>query len=285
MSSAPSAKTRIRQPHFADDMWYSASATTLKTRITNYLANPPLQLDPERVLGLVAPHAGHRFSGHVAGAGFASLPTGLVDTVILLGPDHRGAAPGRTSTPAVEMWHTPLGNIPVAWELLDLIKTEIGLVQLSDDDEHSLEVELPFLQTALGSFRLAPLMLGDQSRQTAERLSRTLVDAAAQVCHRPLFVASSDLSHFFDDDTARTLDQETIDLILQMNARSFLERVKMGRLQGQPLACGAGAIATVMLAARARGAIQAQLIKYATSADVHPDRNRVVGYAAIAFTR
>ncbi|RMF02281.1 MAG: AmmeMemoRadiSam system protein B, partial [Chloroflexi bacterium] len=127
MNSAHAAKTRIRQPRFADNMWYSANADTLKARITNYLADPPLQLDPESVLGVVAPHAGHRFSGHVAGAGFANLPSGLVDTVILLGPDHRGAAPGRTSTPAVEMWHTPLGNIPVAWELLDIIKKEVGL--------------------------------------------------------------------------------------------------------------------------------------------------------------
>lgn len=279
------ATPRVRQPRFADDMWYSGSAKKLSAAIDRYLATEPPDLIPENLLGLVVPHAGHRFSGHVAGSGFGYLKPNTFDTVILLGPDHRGAAPGRTSTPAADLWRTPLGDIPVAWELLDPLRKELSLAVVDDDDEHSLEIELPFLQKKLETFRLVPLMMGSQSFQTCQQLSAVLVSALQRNGRHALFVASSDLSHFFDDDTARRLDTATIEYVLNMDARGLIEHVASGRLHGQPLACGAGPIATVILATRALGAIQAHKLKYATSADVYPDRSRVVGYAAIGFTR
>ena len=276
---------RIRQPRFADDIWYSSSPKKLSAAMERHLTTEPPDLIPENLVGLVVPHAGHRFSGRVAGSGFGYLKPGIFDTVILLGPDHRGAAPGRTSTPAADLWRTPLGDIPVAWELLDPIREEFSLMLVDDDDEHSLEIELPFLQKKLDAFRLVPLMMGSQSFQTCQQLSAVLVKAVQQSGRQALFVASSDLSHFFDDDTARRLDRETVQFILNMDARGLIEHVASGRLHGQPLACGSGPIATVILAARALGAVQAHNLKYATSADVYPDRSRVVGYAAIGFTR
>jgi AmmeMemoRadiSam system protein B len=266
-------------------MWYSGSAKKLSAAIDRHLATEPPDFIPANLLGLVVPHAGHRFSGHVAGSGFGYLKPDAFDTVILLGPDHRGAAPGRTSTPAADLWRTPLGDIPVAWELLDPLRKELSLAVVDDDDEHSLEIELPFLQKKLETFRLVPLMMGSQSLQTCQQLSAGLVRALQQNGRHALFVASSDLSHFFDDDTARRLDTETIAYVLNMDARGLIEHVASGRLHGQPLACGAGPIATVILATRALGAVQAHKLKYATSADVYPDRSRVVGYAAIGFTR
>lgn len=277
--------TRVRQPRFADDMWYRADSAHLDTALLGYLSAEFPPFNPHDLIGLVAPHAGHRFSGHVAGTAFAPLATTRFDAVVLVGPDHRGVAPGRVSTPAVDVWRTPLGDTPVAWEILEFLRKTIQLAMLATDDEHSLEVELPFLQKTLGNFRLAPLLLGDQSRQTCEQLSALLVEAVRQSNEQVLFVASSDLSHFFDDATARQLDHETIQFMLNLDPRGLLEHVALGRIHGQPLACGAGAIATVMLAARSFGARQAHLLKYATSADVHPDRSRVVGYAAIAFTK
>ncbi len=279
------AITPIRQPQFADDMWYKADPAQLDLALQSYLSAEPPPFDPATLVGLVVPHAGHRFSGHVAGAGFAHLVTTQFNTVVLLGPDHRGAAPGRISTPAVTAWRTPLGDIPVAWDFLDSIKADLRLAMLAADDEHSLEVELPFLQKTLGQFRLVPLLMGDQSRQVCQQLGSVLAGAIRQSNLNALLVASSDLSHFFDDTTARQLDTETIQPILNLDARGLLEHVAMGRLRNQPLACGAGPIAAVMLTSRALGATQVHLLKYATSADAHADRNRVVGYAAIAFTR
>ncbi|GAB4438950.1 MAG: MEMO1 family protein [Anaerolineae bacterium] len=275
----------IRHPRFADNQWYPADPVRLEAALQTYLKAEPPPFQPDELVGLVTPHAGHRFSGHVAGAAFATLTGSRIDSVVLLGPDHRGAAPGRTSTPAANLWRTPLGDIPVGWELLEPIKRDIRLALLPDDDEHSLEIELPFLQVVLGQFRLVPLIMGDQSFQTAHQLSAYLVGVARRANGRPLFVASSDFSHFLDDATARQLDGQTINLILDFDAKRFADQANAARLHGRPLACGVGPIAAVMLAARALGATRAHLLKYATSADIAGDTRRVVGYAAIAFTK
>ncbi len=116
------ANLRIRQPRFADDRWYSSNASQLETDIQNYLSDPLPEPDLNKLAGLVAPHAGCFFSGHVAGAGFANLTPDAFETVILLGPDHRGVAPGQISTLEVDAWRTPLGDIPVAWELLETLQ-------------------------------------------------------------------------------------------------------------------------------------------------------------------
>lgn len=284
---------KLRPPHFADDMWYSSDSAQLQQELQNYFSGAPSH--PAGLLGLVAPHAGYFFSGHVAGAAFAALTPGAFDTVILIGPDHRGAAPGAISTPHVAAWRTPLGDIPVNWDLLQGIQDEINLVLLSTDEEHSLEVELPFLQMTLRQFKLVPLLMGIQSPEICRRLSTALVNAIRrESAQRPegieggggvLLVASSDLSHYFDDETARRLDQTTLQFILKLDADGLVRHAEAGRRQGQPFACGAGPIAVMIHAATALGATQATLLKYATSADAHPRKDRVVGYAAVAVSK
>jgi len=280
----------IRPPQFADNRWYSADPTQLKADIQTYLGDPKA-IPAGQLIGLVAPHAGLFFSGHVAGASFAPATTAPFKTVFLLGPDHRSVAPQKISTLKVEAWRTPLGDIPVAWEFLDSLQNDIDLALLTQDKEHALEIELPFLQVVLPQFKLAPLMMGTQTLAACRQLATAIVNAiqthpADDSLQPVLLVASSDLSHYFDDSTARRLDEATLDHILNLDATGLLQRIETGRSQGQPFACGAGPIATVMLAAQALGANQAHLLKYATSADVNPSgKERVVGYAAVAFSR
>jgi hypothetical protein len=132
-------------------------------------------------------------------------------------------------------------------------------------------------------------MMGDQSLETCRRLAEALVKITSPLLQgegvgvRFLLVASSDLSHYFDDDTARQLDQTTLQFILKLDADGLVQHVEAGRRQGQPYACGAGAMATVIHAAKSWGATQASLRKYATSGDVSPHRERVVGYAAVVI--
>ncbi len=273
-------QAKIRQPRFADNQWYSAAAKQLQADIQTYLADTPPPPDLPNVVGLVAPHAGHFFSGHVAGAAFATLSPHSFETVILLGPDHRGAAPGRFSTPDAVAWRTPLGDIPVDWPLLAGLQADLEIKLLPSDHEHSLEIELPFLQVALQEFKLVPLLLGDQSLAACRRLGEALVKAT-QANGRTLLVASSDLSHFFTDETARRLDQATLQFVLDLDPAGLIEHVEAGRRRGEPLACGAGPIAAILYAAAALGANQTRLLKYATSADVYPDKSSVVGYAAV----
>jgi hypothetical protein len=279
----------LRQPRFADNMWYSSDSAQLELDLQSYFVGGPPH--PAGLLGLIAPHAGYYFSGHVAGAAFAGLTPGAFDTIVLIGPDHRGAAPGAISTPRVAAWRTPLGDIPVNWNLLDAIQAEINLALLSTDEEHSLEVELPFLQMALRQFKLVPLLMGIQSPEICRRLGMVL---AKTIPLSPkgegagggvLLVASSDLSHYFDDDTARQLDQTTLQFILKLDADGLVRHVEAGRRQGHPFACGAGPIAAIIHAAAALGATQATLLKYATSADAHPRKDQVVGYAAVAISK
>lgn len=281
-----SATLHVRPPHYADGRWYSANAAQLKKDIQNYMSSPPPAPPVADIVGLVAPHAGHFFSGHVAGAGFAALTPGAFETVVLLGPDHRGAAPGKISTVKADSWRTPLGDIPVAWPVLDALQSEIELVVLPADNEHSLEIELPFLQVALEQFKLAPLMMGVDSPQACRRLGSALLEALTIGRAGPtLFVASSDLSHYFDDATARRLDENTLQFIINLDADGLLNHIKTGRRQGQPLACGGAPIATVIHAGAGLGVTHSHLLKYATSADAYPDKSQVVGYAAVAFSK
>jgi AmmeMemoRadiSam system protein B len=283
------AQLRVRQPRYADDMWYSSIPPQLESDILEYLNKAPAQPEAGRPIGLVTPHAGYLFSGHVAGAAFAGLAPGAYDTVVLIGPDHRGAAPGQISTANVDIWRTPLGDIPVDWDILHAIQDEVNLRLLPGDDEHALEIELPFLQMTLKQFSLVPLMMGDQSPGTCRRLGLALAQAVtgreqAEPERRALLVASSDLSHYFDDETARRLDQDTLQFVLKLDADGLVHHVETARQRREPLACGAGPIAVVLHAAQSLGASQARLIKYATSADVHPRSDRVVGYAAVAIS-
>lgn len=283
--------SKIRRPRFADNRWYSSDKAQLERDVQGYLAEADPA--PAGLMGLVAPHAGYLFSGHVAGAAFAGLTPGAFETVVLIGPDHQGVAPGAISTLQVDFWRTPLGDIPVDWNLLRALRAEINLTLLPTDEEHCLEVELPFLQLTLKKFKLAPMMMGDQSPEMCRRLGAALVKAIRSQAAPAgkgseggiLLVASSDLSHYFDDDTARRLDQTTLQFILNLDADGLARHVEAGRRQRQPFACGAGPIAVIIHAATALGAAQAVLLKYATSADAHPRKDRVVGYAAVAISQ
>jgi AmmeMemoRadiSam system protein B len=280
------SELRIRQPHFADGMWYGSTAPQLQKDVQGYLEQSPVSPDLGEVVGLVAPHAGHFFSGHVAGAAFANLKPGAFETVILIGPDHRGATLGQIATLDVEAWRTPLGDIPVDRGFLQTLQNEIDLKLLSSDNEHSLEIELPFLQMTLEEFKLVPLMMGDQSPS----MCRQLAEALATVINTgpfssTLLVASSDLSHELDDDTARHLDKDTIQFMLDLDGDGLAQHAESGHSRGKPPACGAGPVATIIHTAKALGADQAHLLKYATSGDVHPRKDSVVGYAAVAFSK
>ncbi len=290
-----STELKIRQPRFADNQWYSSGEAQLETEIQGYLSDASPEPDLGTLLGLVAPHAGLFFSGHVAGTAFANLGPNKFDTVILIGPDHRGTAPGQISTVQVDVWRTPLGDISVDWDILEAIQPDIDLKLVPTDDEHSLEIELPFLQMTLQEFKLVPLIMGNQSPQMCRWLGQAIVEATRGRIERlppsgrrtergVLLVASSDLSHFYDDDTARRLDETTLQFVLNLDGDGLIEHVEAGRRRGEPLACGAGPIATIIHAAKALGASRAHLLKYATSADVYPSKDSVVGYAAIAIS-
>ena len=229
-----------------------------------------------RLIGILTPHAGHRYSGPVAGHAFKLVQGHAFDVVALVGPSHYPYH-AQAITTAHTAYATPLGQVPVDHAALAILRDSVPLQTVQNDQEHSLEIELPFLQRTLGSFRLIPLALLDQSYAYAERLGRAL--AAVLAGQRALLVASSDLSHFYPQPVAHAFDRVVLDAVSAYDPEGIIR----AEAEGQGFACGRGAIATVMIAARALGADSARVVNYATSGDITHDVQQVVGYGAAVF--
>jgi AmmeMemoRadiSam system protein B len=259
--------------------WYLGSAPSLRRQVREYLDAVPDQARVEgRVVALIAPHAGHIYSGQVAAYAYRLVDGVSFDVVAIVAPNHRIRAYDPYLTTAHEAYGTPLGPVPVDVELLAALDARLGLNRLRRDPEHSLEIQLPFLQVALADeFRLLPIMLNDQSAQTCQALGTALADLLGD--RSALLVASTDLSHFHSAETAAQLDGAVTDCIDAFDPEGLLS-VLAG---GQGSACGGGPTVAVMLAARTLGANRAKLLKYATSGDVTGDYHSVVGYAAAAL--
>ena len=272
------AKSSVRSPVCADDRWYPSRTAALRNEVNGYIERASALDLPGRVVGLVAPHAGYFFSGHVAGAAYRQVQGGDYDTVVLVGPDHRGATWGGLAYADFDVWRTPLGDVPADRDVLAALGRRLKLRPVEEDGEHSLEVQLPFLQIALADFKLVPIMMGDASPETCRELGLAIADGVRE--RRALLVASTDLSHYYDDPTARRLDQQTLQYVLDFDPDGLAQA--LGRDAAH--ACGGGPVAAVMLAARELGAAGAHLVKYATSGDVWEDRSQVVGYASLVLT-
>jgi AmmeMemoRadiSam system protein B len=200
------------------------------------------------------------------------------EVVAIVAPNHRIVNYAPFLTTAHAAYGTPLGEVPVAEELLAALDERLGLSRVRRDEEHSLEIQLPFLQVALaGEFQLLPVMLNDLSSDVCHNLGEALADLLRE--RNALLVASTDLSHFYDGETAAGLDSVVTERIAALDPEGLLDVLE----KGQGKACGGGPTVAVMLAARALGADRARLLKYATSGDVTGDYFRVVGYAAAAL--
>lgn len=237
------------------------------------------------IVAVIVPHAGHRYSGHVAAYGFAPLAGSEPDLVAMVSPFH-GPHPGQVLTTAHLAYQTPLGEVPVDGEALRRFELELGttsglpLTRIRGDGEHSLEIELPFLQRVLPRpFPILPIMLRDQSRATAEAVGWAL--AACLTGRRALLVASSDLSHHQPAAVARRLDDALLERIESFDPAGVLRAED----EGTGYACGKGAIAAVLWAAAALGAASVRVVKYSHSGEVTGDDSAVVGYAAAIVTR
>jgi AmmeMemoRadiSam system protein B len=265
--------------------WYPGDADALARSVDKQLAEAELPPAPGPVVGLVAPHAGHRYSGRVAAHAFRAATGMQPETVAIVSPMHQ-PHPAPVLTTSHQAYWTPLGEIEVDRGLVEAftrrLRESAGLevVEVARDAEHSLEIELPFLQRALpGGFRLLPIMLRDQSAAAARAVGEALADILLN--QSGLVVASSDLSHFHPAAAARALDDE----LLRRVAAFDPEGVLRAEDEGVGFACGKGAVAAVLWAARRLGADCVRLLKYAHSGEVTGDDDSVVGYAAAAIYR
>jgi MEMO1 family protein len=259
--------------------WYPGTAGELSADLDGYLGGVPPRIPAGRLVGLICPHAGLRYSGPVAAHAYALLQGVRKATVVMVGPSHRMAFSGVAAVRR-GVFQTPLGRVPIDEELADaLCAAGVADDPRPHEREHSLEMQLPFLQHLVGDLHIVPLLMGSQSREQAWFLGGVMAGCLRQ---RPaLLVASSDLSHYHPAPAANRLDADVVE-----DVRAFDPERLMSRLEASPdHACGGGPMVAALLAARGLGADRATVLRYADSGDAgEGDKSRVVGYLAAALT-
>ena len=266
-------------------LWYEGDRKVLARTVDGYLDAAQLPAIAGQVIGVVAPHAGHRYSGPVAGYAFAAVRGSAPDLVAVLSPFHNYHH-SPLLLAAYEAYETPLGSIPVDADAVEALEAALAavdgpaLTRISNDPEHSLEIELPFLQRALASkWRLLPLMVRAQDAPTCKQLGMAL--AATLRGMKALLVASTDLSHYHDQQTALALDRALLAQVEAFDPEPLFDLERSGRGS----ACGLGALSSVMWAARELGADKVEILRHATSGDTTGDYSAVVGYGAAAILK
>jgi AmmeMemoRadiSam system protein B len=261
--------------------FYEGTKQRLIAQVAECLAENPPALQKEAFVGAVVPHAGLMYSGHVAAAfyGSADLPRRF----IILCPNHTGA--GHFAAINREgAWSTPLGDVAIDTALADELMQKSQL--LAEDSraharEHSLEVQLPFLQQLLGDFSLVPICLGANRYDYCEEIGTAIAAVVRNADERIGILASSDLNHYEDQKTTLRKDQLAIDEVLRLDPKALWRVVEEADIS----MCGFIPTATMLIAANQLGATNAKLIKHATSGDINGDYSHVVGYAAMAVSR
>lgn len=265
----------IRPPAVAG-RFYPNDAARLGATVDALLA-PGGQAERIRARACLVPHAGYVYSGSVAGEVYARIE--IPSRVILVGPRHfpRGA-PLAINTDGA--WETPLGRVSVDRELADKILRAYPLLRedaLAHSTEHSLEVQLPFLQRLAPSCTFVPIVIGPVQREALEALGHALGAVIRAEKEPVLLVASSDMNHYESDAVTRIKDARAIERILALEPRQLFETVRNEKIS----MCGYAAAVSTLIAVRDLGGTRAELVRYATSGEVNGDLQEVVGYAGI----
>jgi AmmeMemoRadiSam system protein B/AmmeMemoRadiSam system protein A len=275
MAKTDGERGYIREPAVAG-AFYPSDPVLLKGQIKDFLSNVKKERIDGRIVALISPHAGYMYSGQVAAFGYKLLEGSGFSRVIVIAPSHRAYFKG-ASVYNKKGYRTPLGVVPVDEDLSNEIIAKdsmIGYHPQAHISEHSLEVQVPFLQVVLKEFRLIPIVMGSQDFNTCNLLSEAVVKTIKD--EKVLIIASTDLSHFHHYDKAVDLDKIVLKHIETFDPEGFSQALDKGRCE----ACGGGPVITAMLIARKLGANKARVLKYANSGDVTGDKSRVVGYAS-----
>ncbi|KAF0110913.1 MAG: hypothetical protein FD147_1377 [Chloroflexi bacterium] len=264
--------------------WYSADRSSLAAEIKEYINHAVIPRFEDPVIGLIAPHAGYFYSGETAGYSYRCVQGLAFDLCVVISPLH-AYLPHPLLTSAHSAYATPLGQVEVAQDLITALNQRLDndalpiLQPIANDREHSLEIQLPFLQIGLvGDFKLLPIMVrtndSDMLQKTAHALAEVLKNT------NTLIIASTDLSHFYNDKTANSFDEVMLNYMTGFSPEGVLE----AELDQEGFACGAGAVALVLWTTKRLGAKNVHLLHHSTSAKASGDTSSVVGYGALAIT-
>lgn len=262
-----------RQPAVAGQ-FYTGSASLLRSELAKII---PAGINKKKVLGIMAPHAGYIYSGAVAGKGYAGIE--IPSTVLIMGPNHRGAGAAAALYPDGD-WITPLGAVPINNRLNSLLRQYVPYVQsdsVAHQLEHSLEVQVPFIQHLCPYVSIAALCLGYGDYAAVRQIGEGIAAAIRAYGEEVLIVASTDMSHYESAETARRKDNQALERVLSLDPGGLLRVCRNEHIT----MCGVVPASVMLVAAKELGAGQAELVTYATSGDVTGDNQQVVGYASV----
>jgi len=263
----------IREPAVAGQ-FYPSSREELKSMIRGMIDEKAVKED---VIGYYAPHAGYIYSGPVVAATISRI--NIKDTFVIMGPSHTGmGAPFSIMTEG--KWRTPLGDVEIDTELAKAILANSSYLkedQLAHSQEHSIEVQLPFIQYLRPDIKFVPITISHASATTYRSIGRAIAKAIKDSGKEVVIVASGDMNHYETQKVTQTKDRQAIESILKLEAGELLERVRDFKIS----MCGYGTAACLIYAAKEFGNARAELVKYQTSGDTTGDYSAVVGYAGI----
>jgi len=270
---------KVREPAVAG-MFYSSQKETLQREVAMFLENSPSVENVHQIYGLVSPHAGYMYSGGVAARAYRQLIDQEFEVVVVISPSHRMYFE-EVSVFNGLAYKTPFGTIPVDQELARHLTTLHPNIIYSDfghsNDEHALEVQLPFLQYVLENLKIIPIVMGNQDEMNIIALSEALVKALKN--RKALIVASSDLSHYYTYDKAVLLDKVVVENVNAFDDQKLFTNLQTGVCE----MCGSGPVLVTMRACKKLGATQSKVLLYRNSGDITGERGQVVGYLSALF--
>ncbi len=280
---------KIRRPVQAGS-FYAGTTEDLERQIESCFNHvlgpgktPKVQKGPRNIVGLICPHAGYMYSGPVAAHSYHDLAAdGKPNIIVILGPNHTGQGSG-LAVMNEGVWRTPLGDAQIDEETADQILCSSKIIDVDDLShayEHSIEVQLPFLQYLYGSsFKFVPISFLMQDFESCQEVGRTVAEALKE--KNAVIIASTDMTHYEPHDLAEKKDKKALSSLEKLDEKEFYSTIDGYRIT----ACGYGPVVALVTAAKILGAKKGRILCYKTSGDVTGDRSAVVGYASLAFTR
>jgi AmmeMemoRadiSam system protein B len=281
--------TQIRLPYRAGS-FYAATSSRLNRELAGCFTHKfgpgvppsPSRQDLTKTVALISPHAGYMYSGPIAATGFHYIAKeGKPDTVIIIGPNHTGYGSG-ASVMVQGLWRTPLGDISINSCLASAIQRNsqyLDIDPIAHRYEHSIEVQLPFLQYVYDQFQLVPICMLMQDLEVSYDVGKAIADAVEGL--NVLIIASTDFSHYEPQPIAVQKDEKAIIAITQLDQNALLNVIQTYNIS----MCGYGPVSAAIIAAKRLGATKGRLLQYKTSGDISEDFSQVVGYASIALMR
>ena len=264
----------IRNPVVAGS-FYPGDSSILKTQINDYLQKAIIKDDNRDILGVISPHAGYVYSGQCAAFSFNAIRNKDFDLAVIIAPSHR-FADFDFSIGDYDEYITPLGGVKVAKDIVKELKDKFNMETsyYAHNVEHSLEVQLPFLQQIKPDAKIVPILLGEQNPENSNRLASILAEYFNDRLENTVFIISSDLSHYHDSETATEMDTIIAENLENLDIHKMEDDAQQGKIE----ACGMGGILTLMSLANELNYSNSKILDFRNSGDVSGDYKQVVGY-------